>query len=501
MRAEASAITASVEVTSSSGAYFLFLDESLAAIMGESERQILYRLSLYTTLFVLFAEVIFFFVVYFHLLPSLQRLTKPHAYKTDTVVYMKRVLDLVKEIKSYTFEKYMAGFFRGAKYEDVRQGNFLSFLAWAMFGKEIKNLTSEEVEKIEKVSGYAASIHPAIRTVEPGFNPDIKHCCMTYKPIPTIHRPLMSYVIIAMVEALANFVFLHMRGFQRLEVNGMTYWYRKQAGSSATEGPNARRSLSSSGDEPVVFLHGISTGWMLYLQLARALSQNRTLILIDLNAVKIKSMTFKMPTPEEFAANFRRVLDRHRIPRANVVGHSFGSITAGWLVSLCSDRVSHLTLLDPVSMLLSFPEVSYSFLYRSPVKLTEWIIYLMASRELTISHTLHRHFWWYNNNLWLEDVPAHIGVTVGLASHDEIINPRAVQEYVHNCAAKRLAAAQSKSSTPEDGQDSSCPTHLAGISCVMWEGFSHGQILIPGAAQAALVAEMKGNEKRGAVLL
>jgi len=477
------------EATSNSGAnsYFENISKSIdgvfAPIMNETDRYFLYQACLAISCFLLLVELGFFIVVYFHLLPSLQKLTKPHAFPTNTVQFMKRILDSVREIKCYSFEQYIEGFFRGAKFEEVRQENFKSFLAWAMFGKHLKDLSSQDKVDINEVSEYAAHIHPAVRKVKPGFNPNIKHCCMTLEPIPTIHRPLMTYVIVALMEALANTLFLRMRGFQSLEVDGMTYWYRKNVGSQSAEGSSASQSQSSSGDEPLVFLHGISTGWMLYLQLARALSKNRTLILIDLDAIKIKSMTFSMPTPEKFVERFRKVLDRHHIPRASVVGHSFGSITAGWLASRCPERVSHLTLLDPVSMLLAFPEVSYSFLYRQPTKITEWIIYLMASRELTISHTLHRHFWWYNNNLWLEDVPSHIGVVVGLATHDEIINPTAVHEYVRNCDAKRRSSCSSAAVAP--------------IECTVWEGYSHGQILIPTAHQSRLVATVKCNEQAG----
>jgi pimeloyl-ACP methyl ester carboxylesterase len=461
--------------------------------MNENDRYIFIQACIYIACFLLLVEIAFFFVVYYHLLPSLQKLTRPHAFPTNTVEFMKRILDSVSEIKCYTFEQYIAGFFRGAKFEDVRQENFKSFLAWAMFGKHVKDLTPKNLLDIQEISDYAQLKHPAARRVKPGFNPNIKHCSMTLEPIPTIHRPLMTYVIVALTEALANLIFLRMRGFRSLEVDGMTYWYRKHSGSSGAEGPDARNSLTSAGDEPVVFLHGISTGWMLYLQLARALSRNRTLILIDVDAIKIKSMTFVMPTPQQFVEKFRKLLDRHHIPRAAVVGHSFGSITAGWLASRCPERLSHLTLLDPVSMLLAFPEVSYSFLYRVPEKLTEWIIYLMASRELTISHTLHRHFWWYNNNLWLEDVPHNIGVVIGLATHDEIINPAAVQEYVCNCAAKREFGMPRAEGAPE--------IPVASIECLIFDGYTHGQILLPTPTQSGLVTAVKLNEKAGAKLL
>ena len=468
-------------------------------LMNDFERFILYKVCVYFACFWLILEIGFFFVVFFHLLPGLQKLTKPQAFNTDTVAFMERILDSVHEIKCYSFEKYISGFFQGAKFEDIYQGNVLSFLAWAMVGKKLEDLTEKDTELILRVSEYTAKKHPIVAKLKPGFNPNVKHCAMTLEPIPIIHRPLLTYVLVNLMEALCNIVFLKACGFQSLEIDGMTYWYKNQGSSCNAASRASAGNNSSTGQEPMVFLHGISTGWMLYLQIAKALSHNRTLILVDLDAIKIKSMTFNMPTPHQFVEKFQRLLDRHHIGRVSVVGHSFGSITAGWLATHCPQRVSHLTLLDPVSMLLAFPEVSYSFLYRPPVKLTEWIIYLMASRELTISHTLHRHFWWYNNNLWLEDVPAHIGVVIGLASGDEITNPVALQEYAANCAAKRQAKWQMHMQKQADGAEVEVVevVEVAPIECLLWEGYSHGQILVPSANQAHLVATVKGNEMAG----
>jgi hypothetical protein len=54
--------------------------------------------------------------------------------------------------------------------------------------------------------------------------------------------------------------------------------------------------------------------------------------------------------------------------------------------------------------------------------------------ELHIANTLHRHFWWYENVLWLEDLPPHLQPTstfiVVLAADDDIINVPLVKRYI-----------------------------------------------------------------------
>eukprot|EP01034_Spumella_vulgaris_P041439 gene41439-51314_t len=119
-------------------------------------------------------------------------------------------------------------------------------------------------------------------------------------------------------EIFSNFVFLRCAGFQSLTLEGNNYWYKQ----------------GSRAKDPMVFFHGISSGWAFYHYLIKTLGKDRTILLIDLDATKIKSMNFNMPTPAQFTETVLRVLKRHRIEKVSVVGHSFGSISAGWMVSL-----------------------------------------------------------------------------------------------------------------------------------------------------------------------
>jgi pimeloyl-ACP methyl ester carboxylesterase len=352
------------------------------------------------------------------------------------------------------------------------------------------------------------------------------------------------YVLANLTEAISNFLFLQSAGFQRLEIDGMKYWYKRQGGDAL---PSS--SEESTGTEPLVFMHGISTGWLVYLSMVKALGKNRTLILVDLDAIKIKSLNFDMPTPEQYVNRVNRLLVRHNIQRASFVGHSFGSITAGWFVRHFPEKVSHLTLIDPVSLLLGLPNVAYSFLYRKPSTLMEWIIHVTAARELTISYSLRRHFFWHNNNLWLEDIPARIGIVVGVSSNDEIINAPGVHQYALNCgiereekkqhqqkllrfaqrgdsprspvqqvsteglegivSPRRITRSMSNRRGVESAPSTPAPRHpaieagarspgVAAIQSVIWDGYSHGQILLPGETQRKFIELVHSNEKLGA---
>jgi hypothetical protein len=61
-------------------------------------------------------------------------------------------------------------------------------------------------------------------------------------------------------------------------------------------------------------------------------------------------------------------------------------------------------LVDPVCFMLFLPHLCYNFMYRKPVTPMHHILHYFTARELYISHTLHRHFFWPINVLWVEDL-------------------------------------------------------------------------------------------------
>lgn len=351
-----------------------------------------------------------------------------------------------------------------------------------MYGKHYRVLHHKESEYVDTVLEYAIThfnLDP-----KPGFNNQVKHCAFNFEPIPYIHRPLLLYITTGVAELVFNSTFLRYYGFVNRSIGNSSYWIR---------------SVPGSASDPMVILHGISTGWSFYGTLIKALMKNRTVILVDVDAIRIKSLAFHMPSAEEFADFIVKVLRVHRIEKVSMVGHSFGSITAGWMVSRHPEVISHLTLIDPVSLLLLLSDVAYNFLYRPPSTAMEWVIHTMASRELTISNMLYRHFWWFRNVLWLEDIPAHIGVVVGVASCDEISKPDSVYEYVLRCKDMRERKAQDISRDDggnQVGSEVEGRKEFASIEAVLWDNFSHGQILLGGSAQRQFVDLIHQNEKQ-----
>ena len=112
----------------------------------------------------------------------------------------------------------------------------------------------------------------------------------------------------------------------------------------------------------------------MYGKLIASLSRDpdRTIILVNLEAITISSLHFHMPTQAQFADAVANILAHHHFSTCSIVAHSFGTISAGWLIRRHPSMVCHLTLIDPVSLLLALPDVAFNFLYRAPSLLSEW---------------------------------------------------------------------------------------------------------------------------------
>lgn len=204
---------------------------------------------------------------------------------------------------------------------------------------------------------------------------------------------------------------------------------------------------------------------------------NRPVFLFDFEAIKLFSLCFDLPSPTDYSTCVKDILDLHHVTKVNVIGHSFGTITAAWFVNHFPEYISHMTLIDPVSLLLAHPEVAYNFLYRPPSTFVEWMIYYGASQEITIANCLRRNFWWYNNLLWLEDIPSSIGVHVSLAGNDQVARTATIEEYIKSCAeSRRLQIEKTKKNNCNSVNSSS--TDVADIKYSIRDGHSHAQILV-----------------------
>ena len=433
---------------------------------------------IYFTFFLYFLSELIFWVAITILAKSFEKPKEPADYGTCSIELVRRILCNIEKLDKYEVKHFLEKWFKDkTPLKEICIENYRSFFAWVMYATSHEKLTTEQSDNVDK--GLSEMFHKLNIKPQKGFNPTCSHVNMTIGEFSYTHRPLLIYILHG-VKNIFQDMSLRALGFQQRRLGTVNYWYRP-----SSEGANGYEPMTSN-----VYFHGITTGWGGYVELVRQTSdffkKNRTIFLFDMECIKINSLHFKMPTSEYYATAVKKVLDRHSIDQVNVFGHSFGTITAGWFVKSYSEYVSHVTLIDPVSLLLAHPETAFNFLYREPNTFIEWCIYLVAAQEITIAYTLRRNFWWYKNILWLEDIPSSVGVHVSLAGNDEVACAHTIQNYARVCNEQRQLKKQKQ---PDEV--------VLPIDFSLREGHSHAQILICSQSITELTKQLEAQQPKG----
>lgn len=295
------------------------------------------------------------------------------------------------------------------------------FFAWAFFGKAHSSLLRWESVELRRIYKELKKRHnltfPSSKPTEREIRYHRKPRCMTLEPLNALYRPLVVYLMVYGMKILGA-IFLYSQGFSRcVSKSGLVAWHRPAANPS-------------NSFLPLLFFHGIAPGgFTLYLPMilyGLAIEKDRPVFLFENRAISC-AIDFSPLTEQQTVEGVIEILERFDSLQSelSLVGHSFGSCTVTWL--LASKRLPNLkqvVLLDPVSILLSEPDVMVNFLYTREMDK----IRMVASSELFIEYYLRRHFAWYNSELWLEDINCEF--LVCLAETDKIINARKVKEEI-----------------------------------------------------------------------
>ncbi|KAL6784986.1 hypothetical protein ACKKBG_A01950 [Auxenochlorella protothecoides x Auxenochlorella symbiontica] len=198
-------------------------------------------------------------------------------------------------------------------------------------------------------------------------------------------------------------------------------------GAPAPAGPGAPaaalpalRSLSAA-QLPIVFLHGVGFGVLPYLHFLRAIVKSHPghpLLLVEVPHVSLR-LCWQAAEVDEVARALAAALERHGFSRAVVMGHSYGTFVASRFTQLFPKMVHSLVIMDPVCMLVCYPQLLHNFIYRRPsrenftsVSGSLDLIRFFCSRDLTISQAFCRKFNWAELMLWPDDIPERCLVVV-----------------------------------------------------------------------------------------
>lgn len=219
------------------------------------------------------------------------------------------------------------------------------------------------------------------------------------------------------------------------------YWFRKHT---------AKHRL------PVLFIQGVGIGMYAYMSFLTQLKQDLTTSEyegeVGIIAVEILSISARICSPaltlDEMRGEIDTILKKHGWREFVLVGHSYGTAIASNILRHphFHGRVRGAVLMDPICFLLHLPDVAYNFTRRRPTRASEAMLHYFSSRDMMISHTFARRFFWSQAILWREDVE-RIPLTVTLSGRDIIVPTNAVWNYLTDTSAAPNV------SRNEDGRD------------------------------------------------
>ncbi|KAI8468988.1 MAG: hypothetical protein J3K34DRAFT_522470 [Monoraphidium minutum] len=306
-------------------------------------------------------------------------------------------------------EFYLRYWFRCADMANIRRQNVLDLLSYGFWYRTKEELAQRG--ELKFLDGMLTDLQAetGIR-LDDGSTPGLPFMSHLSDDLPAIYRPLAFYVVTEFL-ALVTRAMLWATGFERHDVCGLGYYTRAGAPAPA---PAAAAEGGAAGT-PVVIMHGVAAGVLPYLELVFSVAaMGRPLVVPEYKHVSMR-LTSCIPTVEQLATSmggFLRFLGHDKV---HLMGHSYGSMVASRFTQLHPDAVTTLTLLDPVCFGMFMPTLLYTFLYSFPASGNAIIDAGMyfVSRELHMTATFCRRFFWSDYNLWPEYLPRHTLAVLG----------------------------------------------------------------------------------------
>lgn len=372
-------------------------------------------------------------------------------------------------------------------------------ISWGYFNCDSKDMTEEwQQRELNKMYALIKDRHG----LEPGpkYKQKLQPVQMTLEDLDIKYRPLATYLVFNICRAIFALL-LYSYGFSHhVSSTGLPYWYRP-----------AKKQETDETNQPLPFLffHGIApAGASFYIPMllwGLATDENgnidRPIFLFQNNCVSF-ALTNHAPTEKETTEGVWEAVDKHCGPGTEVslLGHSFGTCLQTYMLhSSQGHRVRQMVLMDPVSILLSDPDVITNFVYcrshHRDTKLHDSVTVPGAAgwvmNELFIEHFLRRLFRWYNGELFLEDIPEHCKIVVCLSDGDEILNAQKVRAHVDIYNGNTPTIPRDMLYLREDGDGS--PTPADANTKTDNPSISRGESVLTSASSASL--ESAGRQK------
>jgi len=193
-----------------------------------------------------------------------------------------------------------------------------------------------------------------------------------------IHKPFVFNLFLYILRKLANF-YMYMLGFSKIidPKTQLRVWikYNKVA----------------SNKTPLVFIHGLGIGIVLYLLKIPTLSADRTLILPELPNISFDLYKYPVPTAEELVSSFYDILIGQGIELVDLIGHSYGGIILNILQLKYPHMCNYKTYVEsPVFCIQQSHTAKTLYMKPWPIYIRKYVMYLFVVSDTYVQYILKR---------------------------------------------------------------------------------------------------------------
>lgn len=225
--------------------------------------------------------------------------------------------------------------------------------------------------------------------------------------------PLSLHVLLLGGTEIPLRICLHRLGFERCRVGPVTYYFHPGA-------QNEEASVINTDKTPIVFVHGIGIGLIVYLPLIKDfLKSGRPIYLPEIPYVsgfRPWQSSNAVLQPAVVTSTMVAMLATNGHLSATWVGHSYGTSWLSYMAKYAPETVTALLFLDPICFFIHAPRLAVEFVYAKP---DPGSISYMIRTDLTVSRTIQRSFPWTRVALFPEQI--HVPCCIVLSSKDMLV--------------------------------------------------------------------------------
>jgi len=280
----------------------------------------------------------------------------------------QRCLDHIPDV-----ETYISLWFHGATLDQLLRENVEDWILWAVFSADRFEL-QDHPEWSQELEGYVIACEKTMNLhFAEGRNPKVKSIRLTLDDVHIIHRPLVWYMVRAVIQRLREISWLmHLQIVALVDnLTSVAFWllgFRHYAGPgwfamfpfrpqttlcSQSSEPLSywMRPHSATDKHPIVFVHGLGVGVIsVTFHLASLTCQQiglfayirffymltRTEPGVGIIAIELMPVSMRITAPilprKQMVSAIHNILARHQFRKVVFMAHSYGSIVASHML-------------------------------------------------------------------------------------------------------------------------------------------------------------------------